>query len=58
MTWQLPLRFADVRGKLKIAPGFIHLGVFHSLKIEDKPSPEPVEGRGGYGFDKLSLRLV
>jgi hypothetical protein len=34
------------------------MGVFHSLKNGDKPSPELVEGRGGYGFDRLSLRLV
>ncbi len=33
----------------------IDMGVFHLLK--NQPSPELVEGRGGYGFDKLSLRL-
>ncbi len=31
------------------------MGVFHLLK--NQPLPELVEGRGGYGFDKLSLRL-
>ncbi len=29
------------------------LGVFHLLK--NQPSPEIVEGKGGYGFDKLNL---
>ncbi len=30
-------------------------GVFHLLKIRIQPSPELAEGKGGYGFDKLSL---